>query len=366
MMDEVVLKCVSISTVTDDAALSMTPMYYLANVTPANDAQAALVQAVATYAGEAIVAADKRVGVTPVADSTLAQMPLDTEAGGGMSYVMKLADGRFVIVDGGATKDEYNARILWDYLMANNNYQKPVIAAWIFTHLDGDHTYNAFRFMRYYRDRIEVETVAYTFATADQFTITDADSAETKAHKENAISLVAPQMTNFGHIQAWNPGTQFIDLKQGNVLTFGDVQMKVFMDASISTGDAVSHNDYSGVYKFTFTQGTADTADDKTFLVLGDSTAPRTAAITSLGDGYDVKADVLQAAHHGMYGGVKATYEAVAPTITLIPVCEDHLKTHTSMSYYADYNTWLRNNSTVYYHDNVVVVNMKTLSVTTW
>lgn len=56
-----------------------------------------------------------------------------------MSYVIRLADGTFIVVDGGyATNREADG--LYELLMANTaDGKQPVISAWFITHLHYDH-----------------------------------------------------------------------------------------------------------------------------------------------------------------------------------------------------------------------------------
>jgi beta-lactamase superfamily II metal-dependent hydrolase len=79
----------------------------------------------------------------------------------GMSYVIRLSDGRFVIIDGGY--DEYEeAERLYDILMAQNMLEKITVAAWIITHPHGDH-YFALRELAKTPACISVKTLMYHF-----------------------------------------------------------------------------------------------------------------------------------------------------------------------------------------------------------
>jgi hypothetical protein len=73
----------------------------------------------------------------------------------GMSYVIRLSDGRFVILDGGCGFEPDRVR-LREHLLANTPSGRPVVAAWILTHPHSDH-YMAFNFfMEHHGSEIEL------------------------------------------------------------------------------------------------------------------------------------------------------------------------------------------------------------------
>ena len=105
---------------------------------------------------------------TRITDSSLAIIPLDyshreISDAHGMSYIITLEDGRFIIIDGGyddyvkdgIKKEPRDAEIIYEYLQKNNKRKdKITVAAWIFTHSHEDH-YGAFlKFNRLYKDNV--------------------------------------------------------------------------------------------------------------------------------------------------------------------------------------------------------------------
>ena len=70
----------------------------------------------------------------------------------GMSYLIRLCDGRFLIMDGG-WEFEPDADALMNQLQAQSLTEKPVIALWIFTHPHSDHYFCFFPFMEKYGDK---------------------------------------------------------------------------------------------------------------------------------------------------------------------------------------------------------------------
>ena len=75
-----------------------------------------------------------------------------------MGYLIRLADGTFVVIDGGKGFD-YNAELLYNTMLE----QKPegvddiIISAWILTHEHGDHNGVLVNFMKNYNDKVTVK-----------------------------------------------------------------------------------------------------------------------------------------------------------------------------------------------------------------
>ncbi len=80
----------------------------------------------------------------------------------GLSDVIRLSDGRLVIIDGGNVyeKDIDN---LFARLKTDAPCEKPVIAAWIFTHPHSDHYNCFFPFTEKYGDQVEIQKLLYNF-----------------------------------------------------------------------------------------------------------------------------------------------------------------------------------------------------------
>jgi hypothetical protein len=74
----------------------------------------------------------------------------------GMSYVIRLSDGRFIVIDGGRHFAPDRKR-LFDCLTEGSAGEKPIIAAWILTHPHSDHYICYIGFMEEYGESVEVE-----------------------------------------------------------------------------------------------------------------------------------------------------------------------------------------------------------------
>ena len=81
----------------------------------------------------------------------------------GMAYVIRLEDGRFIVIDGGWGFEPDVCR-LYQKLSENG---KPTIALWIMTHPHCDHFHAIFPFYEKYADDVKIERFMFNFPDAD-------------------------------------------------------------------------------------------------------------------------------------------------------------------------------------------------------
>ena len=316
----------------------------------------------------------------PTPPSTIAQLEL--EQSNGMSYVARLKDGRYIIVDGGA-ESWSNKLNLFAYLSDNNTREgKPVIACWIITHFDGDHFDNAYSFWKTYRSRVEIQGIAYTTPDPSEFDERPGDDDYTKEQKGLAKAVLVERLARWENVDDWFPNAFFWDLTAGEERTFSDVKVKVLITAKERVPDNIyTNNQRSAVFQLIFTQDTEDTADDKKFMVFGDNSGDARQQWLIATYGKDVlKSDVMQTIHHGLAGGHLGIYRMVDPGICFWPTSQDRFEgkydSNGNGDYLddyqwcidPDYNKWLRNDRIRqrqhYHHTQTVIVNMSDLSVT--
>ena len=117
----------------------------------------------------------------------------------GMCYVIKLADGRAIIIDGGFVY-ENNADNVFGALskldIARNENGQYIIAAWFFSHGDGDHIGIMESFGKKYSEKADVECFIYNLPSVGQLLTPTSATGETafynncKAAYPNAIHLI--------------------------------------------------------------------------------------------------------------------------------------------------------------------------------
>ena len=226
----------------------------------------------------------------------------------GMSVFFRLADGRFVIYDGGGANGAEDAENLYKQLKASADeagVENITVAAWIITHCHADHVacYNAFLNGNYVKDKnIDIQNIiisptSYNYGEA----ASEGASAEAsalvnalvKAPKANIIIAHAGQVFEFA-------GTRI------EILYTLDAMMPYDFGTQADMYNAASI--VSKVY-----------IDGKTVLMTGDC---YTDGADFLTDNYGeyLKSDCLQVPHHGASnGGTVEFYKTVAPSYLAWP-----------------------------------------------
>ncbi len=96
----------------------------------------------------------------------------------GMLYLIKLADGRAILIDGGmpcegCADDIFKA--LESHGIARDENGRYAVAAWVFTHAHGDHIGAFMHFAPKYADRVSVDYILYNFPGDGNVASRDAD-----------------------------------------------------------------------------------------------------------------------------------------------------------------------------------------------
>ena len=214
----------------------------------------------------------------------------------GMSYIMRLCDGRFIIIDGNV--GEYDeAEHLYSLLCEQNELGgEPQIAAWFITHPHSDHFGCFVKFYRLYGDRVKIEKLYYHFPTPGVFDSEGSDTTEfIKVINEIDAEIIAP--------------------KTGDRYVFADAEFEVlFCCEDLYPGPVKNINNSSLVMKMHL--GNYDV------LWLGDLQREGSDRLCTQVEKEKLKCDLLQVGHHGYGGGSDELYRAADPKYLLWP-CPD-------------------------------------------
>lgn len=269
----------------------------------------------------------------------------------GMSFILQLADGSYILMDGGPF-DDYDTEELYRFLVRNKpaNHKKPIIAAWIISHAHGDHMQLPTDFLAKHSKDVVIRLGAGNFPdfSCDGFTY--------NAQYDLILS------TRFREqVRANNPKAKFWNFHTGQKLLLpGGAELEIFC----------THEDEYPV-PFYSTNHTSSAwrirASGKTMLFLGDCEKQ---LCKFMADAYGdaLKTDCLQLAHHGFNGAVPEINWYANPSTCFWAMDEDRflhdprtLGTDvTTLHFHSNYlfNRYLRDDAVIprcHYHSGVTV-----------
>ena len=226
----------------------------------------------------------------------------------GMGYIIRLADGSFCIIDGGmGDPDHADSDKLMNILLSQKpvGAEKPVIAAWIFTHLHGDHigVFNCFSLDHH--DDVVLERLYFNFPKEEETAASDSPYM-----LDDTIYRYTQFKRNLAEYYADVP---VVKLHSGNRFAVRNALFEVLYV-------------YDDLYPQTIFDGGMNessllirmTVDGQRVLWTGDF-AFLAADLVLREYETALSADILQMAHHG-WNGTPALYAAVDPTYVLLPV----------------------------------------------
>ncbi len=285
------------------------------------------------YGTKGYLPAFEKGTVETIVTPSLTMMGINEADGGaapGMSFVIQLSDGRYIMVDGGTDNDTNRAALL-QYLKDHNpNGGKPVIAMWVITHAHGDHLSLANAFIEQYHDEIELESVAYNFPDFDSIQMSHEDPGPMKTLASQFKTLIKEHF----------PAAKKLIMHTGQHFWVGDAELEVlYTHEDYYPNQYYYGNDTSLAFRVTL-------GGEKT-IFLGDCDPILN---QFMADVYKetLKCDNLQLAHHGFNGAVLDIYEYADPDVCFWPTDEERFNEDprclgTEAGY--EFNAWIRDQS---------------------
>lgn len=229
----------------------------------------------------------------------------------GMSYAIRLPDGRFIVLDGGREFEPDQDRLL-ACLKEGAMGNKPVIAAWIMTHPHPDHFHCFIGFMDRYADEVHIEKFLLNFPEPD-----DLEHYPSLAYKDPRFEDSSPR-TNiplmFAHMRRTDAPIYMVHTGQRYRIGQAECQVLACMDdtlycsQNINAGSAMLRMELAGQ------------------VILWAADASFSIARIPEKYGAFLKADILQVPHHGFQSGTAEAeicgYDWIRPRVCFLPVSD--------------------------------------------
>lgn len=224
--------------------------------------------------------------------------------GTGMSFVMTLSDGSYIVYDGGLRID---APILLDYLESNNvRAEKPRIAAWVLTHSHGDHYLAMREIAKAHADRVTVE----------QFLLTPRLSKYEFEQYEGFLGEIFPveDLPKF-------EGAKMIKPHTGQLLYYRDAKIEI-----LHTQEEMLPNQFRWMNEASMITRVYLGGQTILFPADGELGTDVQLPVTY---GYALESDFLQVPHHAYSGGSYTMYDLVRAKVAMFTCHEPYFKKFT-------------------------------------
>ncbi|MBQ7347659.1 MAG: MBL fold metallo-hydrolase [Clostridia bacterium] len=228
--------------------------------------------------------------------------------------VIRLADGRFLIVDSSLAREEPVDLIYQTLCEQNVRDGKPIVAAWMITHAHSDHVGGFFGIMEKYGDKIEVQRVIHGFPGEQTYF--------GKNYMEYTMDDVAASVTRFSNrvkhlMDEKMPNGGFTIAHTGQIFEYPGVTLEiVFTSENLYRQQMFDTNMSSVIYMFTMSGGK--------LLALGDAVDGEAKIIRKL-HGKDLKCDAVVIAHHSFNGGDEELYYNTGASVAIWPNTYEHI-----------------------------------------
>ena len=261
--------------------------------------------AIRTYVGPTGASHPLQTEATEANEATPAlwQLEVDTagsSSSGGMSYVLRLTDGTFIVVDGGYNTAR-EAENLYKLLRENTPADKvPTISGWFITHLHSDHFGALIPFATSYANVTDIKAFYYNFPTVWEGG--GSNDIDTGAVKNITAAM-----------KKWKTAERYDALHSGMTIGFAGATVDVLC----------THED---VYPMAFSDGNDTctvfgvTIGGQRILFLGDARDGQSVAMLNTIPVSLLKADIVQFSHHGYEGCSEAFYKTVGASVVLWPM----------------------------------------------
>lgn len=222
----------------------------------------------------------------PVMEGTALAM-LSSQGGSQMlSCVIRSANGRLVVIDGGWEADG-------DYLLETIKNNGGVVDAWLITHPHSDHVGALYHILKNRSSEIDINRIYYSFAPLSWY-------EEVAPEDADMVSRIMEELENLPQDKLC------ASVGKKDKITVDNLGITVLNDRYQLNEDPVNNS------SITYMVSTKK----KKILFLGDMSYEGGSCL-GRENGTGLQADIVQMSHHGQNGVGKNIYETIAPKICL-------------------------------------------------
>ena len=231
--------------------------------------------------------------------------PQLTQINGRCSFLFRLSDGRFLMFDGGVATERNSEWLLKQLQEQNVLPGKPVIAAWMFSHMHSDHVGGFIGFAEAYGDQVELQSVVVNLPSFDIYSI---DGASVPAKPTQLMLYGIPGIK--ATLEKYFAHTKLIIPHNGQTMWFGDAQVDVvYAQEDLAPMPMNATNNSTTVYLISL--------GGQRVALIGDVEYDAADIMCAIygGSGF-LKCDFVQAAHHGCRSGSHELYKEIGAWVS--------------------------------------------------
>lgn len=222
------------------------------------------------------------------------------------SFLFRLSDGRFIVFDGGMPESK-NYNTLYQQLVEQNVLEgKPVIAAWMFSHMHNDHVGTFIEFSSRYAGNVELQNMVLAIPSEEIYSgYGQFDFSDSNSMKNYGIPNVKATLKNL------YPNTNIILPHAGQNMWFADAKVEILYTHEDYAPQLMDEtNNSSTVYVINLA--------GQRFVMFGDLHHLGSKTVYRMyGDCDAIDVDFLQVAHHGYGGGDLQMYAGFNAEVAL-------------------------------------------------
>ncbi len=261
------------------------------------------------------LAEDNKYTAVTTPQITMLGLEYSADTSNGLSMCIRLADGRFIIIDGGFQRVKHANLLVQQLQEQAKDYlqpgEKPTVAAWIITHAHGDHSGMITANAGILKSKLKVEKlIVNLLSETERNRAIELDPEDRWDSGEGSQGTMLPAVAKI-------LGADLQHVHVGQVLYIADVKLDIlYTIESFAPKLCGAFNTSSLIIKFTFDSG-------DTFLMTGDATGDGMQIAARMFGDY-LQSDLLQIAHHGYTthgnsAGMIQAYKLVDPATLLWP-----------------------------------------------